>query len=82
MGHIPAKADTEKQRQWVTTKLAPVIKEAQRGECQLLFMDAAHFILQPFICALWCMSRLLSRLHQEETGSMYWGSLMPSPRKS
>ncbi len=58
MGHIPAKADTEKQRQWVTTELAPVIEEAKRGECQLLFMDAAHFILQPFICALWCISRL------------------------
>lgn len=58
MGHIPAKADTEKQRQWVKTTLTPVIKEAQRGECQLLFMDAAHFILQPFICALWCISRL------------------------
>jgi len=57
-GHIPAKADTEKQQQWVTTTLAPAIKEAQDGECHLLFMDAAHFILQPFICALWCVARL------------------------
>ncbi|HED37653.1 MAG TPA: IS630 family transposase [Ignavibacteria bacterium] len=24
----------------------------------LLFMDAAHFILQPFICVLWCVERL------------------------
>ena len=44
MGHIPAKADA--------------IKQAQNGECHLLFMDAAHFILQPFICALWCTKRL------------------------
>jgi transposase len=58
MGHIPAKADTEKQRQWVNTTLAPAIEEARRGECQLLFMDAAHFILQPFICALWSVTRL------------------------
>jgi len=57
-GHIPAKADTEKQQQWVKTTLEPAIKEAQNGECQLLFMDAAHFILQPFICALWCLVRL------------------------
>jgi transposase len=57
-GHIPAKADTEKQRQWVETTLEPVIKEAQNGECHLLFMDAAHLILQPFICALWCVARL------------------------
>jgi len=57
-GHIPAKADTEKQQEWVKEKLEPAIKEAQAGECHLLFMDATHFILQPFICALWCVARL------------------------
>ena len=57
-GHIPAKADTEKQQQWVKEKLEPAIEEAQKGECQLLFMDAAHFILEPFVCALWCVTRL------------------------
>lgn len=57
-GHIPAKADTEKQQLWIETTLEPAIKEAQNGECHLLFIDAAHFILQPFICALWCVTRL------------------------
>lgn len=57
-GHIPAKADTAKQQAWVKEKLEPVIQEAQDGKCHLLFMDAAHFILQPFICALWCKVRL------------------------
>jgi transposase len=57
-GHIPAKADAEKQKEWVKTTLEPAIKEAQKGECHLLFMDAAHFILQPFICSLWCVTRL------------------------
>jgi transposase len=57
-GHIPAKADVEKQQQWVKTTLEPAIKDAHNGECHLLFMDAAHFILQPFICALWCVTRL------------------------
>ena len=57
-GHIPAKADTEKQQEWVKSTLEPAITEAQNGECHLLFMDAAHFILQPFICALWCVTRL------------------------
>lgn len=57
-GHIPAKADTIKQQQWVKEKLEPAIKEAQNKECQLLFMDAAHFVLQPFVCALWCLKRL------------------------
>ncbi len=57
-GHIPANADSEKQQQWVKEKLEPAIEEAQNGECHLLFLDAAHFILQPFICALWCVARL------------------------
>lgn len=57
-GHIPAKADAQKQQQWVKENLEPAIKEAEKGECHLLFMDAAHFILEPFVCALWCATRL------------------------
>ena len=57
-GHIPAKADTEKQKEWFEATLKPAIKEAQKKECHLLFMDAAHFILQPFICSLWCITRI------------------------
>lgn len=57
-GHIPAKADAEKQQAWLETILEPAIKEAQNRECHLLFIDASHFILQPFICALWCATRL------------------------
>ncbi|NVO04431.1 MAG: IS630 family transposase [Bacteroidetes bacterium] len=57
-GHIPAKADGIKQQQWVKDKLEPAIEEAQKGKCQLLFMDTAHFILEPFVCALWCAARL------------------------
>lgn len=60
-GHLPAKADSEKQHEWVENKLEPVIKASQNGELHLLFMDAAHFILQPFICALWCITRLFIR---------------------
>jgi len=58
MGHVPAKADAAKQHQWVQTILDPAIEAAQKGEAHLLFIDAAHFILQPFICAVWCLTRL------------------------
>ena len=57
-GHIPAKADTEKQQEWANGTLNPAIEEAKNHECHLLFMDAAHFIMQPFICALWCITRI------------------------
>jgi len=58
-GHIPAKADNEAQQQWVEKELKPVIDAAQEGKVNLFFCDAAHFILQPFLCSLWCAFRVL-----------------------
>src|SRR5215210_2571447 len=56
-GHIPAKADNDQQHQWVETELKPVIEAARKGQVHLFFCDAAHFILQPFLCSLWwCLS--------------------------
>ena len=57
-GHIPAKADVEKQAIFKENILEPLIKLAQSGQCHLFFMDSAHFILQPFVCMLWCFSRV------------------------
>lgn len=57
-GHIPAKADREKQEQWLEKTLNPVIEKAKKGEVHLLFMDAAHFVLAPFLCFLWSFKRV------------------------
>lgn len=57
-GHIPAKADREKQEQWLSTSLNLVIEKAQNGGVHLLFMDAAHFVLAPFLTFLWSFSRV------------------------
>ncbi|MEJ7679692.1 MAG: IS630 family transposase [Segetibacter sp.] len=57
-GHIPAKADNEAQNRWVETELKPVVQAAEQGQVHLLFCDAAHFVLQPFLCSLWCAVRV------------------------
>jgi transposase len=57
-GPIPAKANDKKQKKWVNEKLKPAIQAAQDGHSHLLFVDAAHFVLQPFLCCLWCLTRL------------------------
>ena len=57
-GHIPAKADNERQHQWVERELKPLIEAAQQEQVHLLFCDAAHFVLQPFLCSLWCAFRV------------------------
>ena len=57
-GHIPAKADPEKQKLWLENDLQPVLNLAQQGLAHVLFMDAAHFVLAPFLCFLWCFKRV------------------------
>jgi transposase len=57
-GHLPAKVNNTEQHEWVEQTLKPVIKAAQDGAVHLLFLDSAHFVLQPFLCCLWCVARL------------------------
>lgn len=57
-GHIPAKVNTTGQKKWVDEILKPVIEAAQNEQVHLLFLDASHFILQPFLCCLWCINRV------------------------
>lgn len=36
----------------------PLVAEAATGKRHLYFMDAAHFVLQPFLGYLWCFARV------------------------
>ncbi len=58
VGHIPAKADPEAQQQYLETKLEPRLEEAKQGQRHVFFMDAAHFVMQPFLGFLWCFARI------------------------
>jgi DDE superfamily endonuclease len=40
------------------TKLQPRLRQAQRGDRTVLFVDAAHFVYGPFLGYLWCLVRL------------------------
>ena len=57
-GHIPAKADSEKQKKWLKDEFEPVLLLCQQDKAHLLFIDAAHFVLAPFLCCLWCFKRI------------------------
>ena len=58
VGQIPAKADVVKQKAFVDNELAPRLEEAKQGKRHLFFVDAAHFVLAPFLGFLWCFVRL------------------------
>lgn len=55
---VPAKADPEQQQAFLDDQLTPRLAEAQANQRHLFFVDAAHFVLQPFLGFLWSLSRL------------------------
>ncbi|MEK6755122.1 MAG: IS630 family transposase [Bacteroidota bacterium] len=57
VGSIPAKADVEQQAQFKQQELEPRIEEARSGRRALYFVDAAHFVLAPFLGYLWVRVR-------------------------
>ena len=59
---IPAKADVVKQKVFVDQELAPRIEEAKQGKRHLFFVDAAHFVLRPFLGFFWCFVRLFVKV--------------------
>lgn len=55
---IPAKADPDKQKEFLEQELQPRLDEAQAGKRVVLFVDAAHFVLAPFLGLLWSVVRI------------------------
>ncbi len=55
---IPAKADPAKQTAYLTQDIEPRLAEAQAGNRAVFFVDAAHFVLAPFLGFLWCVARV------------------------
>lgn len=60
-GQIPGKVDPTRQRDFMNTTLQPLIDEAHDGKRELFFIDGAHFILESFICMVWCFVRQFIR---------------------
>ena len=58
VGMLPAKADPEKQEQFKQDELDPVLDEANAETRKVFSVDAAHFVLAPFLGILWSFTRL------------------------
>ncbi len=58
IGHIPAKADSQKQQEYIQQTLQPAIEKAQNGQIYLLFVDTAHFVMGAFLSCVWSLTRL------------------------
>ncbi len=55
---LPAKADPEKQKEFLEQEIQPRLDEAQAGKRVVFFVDAAHFVLAPFLGFLWSVVRV------------------------
>lgn len=58
VGTVPSKADLKEQENFKKEKLEPRLEEAKSGKCKVLFVDAAHFVLSPFLGYLWTITRI------------------------
>ena len=58
VGMIPAKADLKEQERFIKEELEPRLEEAKSGRRVVFFVDAAHFVLAPFLGILWSFKRL------------------------
>jgi transposase len=61
VGMMPAKADVEAQQSFKENELEPRLEEAKTGQRAVFFVDAAHFVLAPFLGLLWCFARVFVR---------------------
>lgn len=55
---IPAKADPEAQTAYLEQEMQPRLAAAQAGQRAVFFVDAAHFVLAPFLGFLWSLTRV------------------------
>ncbi len=58
---IPAKADPDEQAAYLEQEIEPRLAPAQAGERAVFFVDAAHFVLAPFLGFLWSLARVFVR---------------------
>lgn len=58
---IPGKADPQLQFDFYRNEMLPRLEEAGKGERQVYFVDAAHFVLGAFLGMIWCFTRVFVR---------------------
>jgi len=53
---IPVKADIEAQETFKTNLLEPLVEQAKTEKIEIFFVDAAHFVMQPFLGYLYSLT--------------------------
>src|SRR3954467_13677939 len=81
VGAIPVPPDktieehAKEQATSLEEELEPRLEQARQGQRQVYFVDAAHFVLAPFLGCLWCAARLFVRAASGRKGYHVLGGL-------
>lgn len=78
---IPAKADPAVQALYLQQELQPRLDEAQAGKRAVFFVDAAHFVLSPFLGFLWSVARIFIRAPAGRQRFNVLGALNATPHQ-
>jgi transposase len=58
---LPAQADPDAQARYLVDELEPRLAQARAGQRAVFFVDAAHFVVAPFLGFLWSLTRIFLR---------------------
>jgi transposase len=61
VGMVPSKAEPDKQDEFKKNQMEPALEKAFTNKQKVYYVDAAHFVLAPFLGYLWSFCRLFIR---------------------
>jgi len=61
VGTVPSKGDPEKQDEFKVKEIEPRLEAAKAAKRAVFFVDAAHFVLMPYLGMVWCFVRQFIR---------------------
>jgi len=67
----PAQAEPDQPAAYLPQEIEPRLAEAQAGKRAVFFVDAAHFVLAPFLGFLWSVARIF-KPRADDRASMSW----------
>jgi len=76
VGTIPAKADLEEQDR-LKKELQPCLEEATTGDRAAFFVEAAHFVLAPFLGFLGSLTQIFIQALAGRKGFNVLGAFIP-----
>lgn len=81
LGHVPANADPVAQDKFLDEVMKPRLAACISGKRHVFFLDAAHFVLAPFLAFVWSFGRMFIKAPSGRQRYNVLGALHAKTRK-